>query len=207
MKKTILTSLLGLVFVATSLAQIDIIIVAAPGDPAWITDVEAKIESTGDINADFFNSGTGTPTLATLITYDAAFVFTDSNVSDPAGLGNILAQYIEGGFGVVDATFTPNVTIGGNWTNYQLYSGGGQSTGTNLMLGNVLEPQDLLVRNVSSFDGGTSSFHNTGGTVANGTTIVAEWSDGEPLIISQENVGPANVRRVFLNFYPPSEDA
>jgi len=40
-----------------------------------------------------------------------------------------------------------------------------------------------------------------------GATVVAEYTTGAPLIIRAENVGPANTRRVFLNFYPPSIDA
>lgn len=185
----------------------DVLIAASPGDPSWIMDVEAKIEAIGEHDVETFLVSGGTPTLAELQGYDAVFVFTDSGAQDPVAFGNVLAQYIEGGGAVVDATFTPNVPITGGFTAYELYSASGQSNGTNLMLGTINDPSDPMLLDVNSIDGGTASFHNTGGTVANGAFVVAEWSDASPFLIRQENVGPMNVRRAFINLYPPSIDA
>ncbi len=184
-----------------------VLIVGAPGNPDWILDVEAKIESTGSLSADTFLSSGGTPTIGQLQNYDAVFLFTDAGAADPAALGNVLEQYIDSGKPVVDATFTPNVAITGGFTQYELYSMSGQSNGANLGIGTILEPGDPILTDVTSFDGGTASFHNTGGTIAAGATVIAEYADGSPLIIRDDNVGPANTRRVFLNFYPPSIDA
>lgn len=183
-----------------------VLIVGSPGNPDWILDVEEKLEEAGNINADTFLSNAGTPTLAELNQYDAVYLFTDAGAADPVGLGNVLEQYIDGGSPVVDATFTPNVSITGGFTQYELYSMSGQSNGANLGIGTILEPGDPILTEVSTFDGGTASFHNTGGTIATGATVVAEYTDGSPLIIRAENVGPSNTRRVFLNFYPPSID-
>lgn len=184
-----------------------VLIVGAPGNPDWNLDVEEKIEETGTLSADIFLSSGGTPTLAQLMAYDAVYLFTDANAQDPVALGNVLEQYIDSGKPVVDATFTPNVEITGGFTQYELYSMSGQSNGANLGIGTILEPGDPILTDVSTFDGGTASFHNTGGTIAAGATVIAEYTDGSPLIIRAENVGPANTRRVFLNFYPPSIDA
>ncbi len=186
--------------------DISVLIAAAPGTSTWADDVEAKIESEGFADADIFLTNQGTPTLAELQSYDAVFVFTDAGVSDSEGFGNILAAYLEDGGAVVDATFTPNVSIDGDWTQYELYSDSGQSGGANLGIGTISDPSDPLLTNVVNFDGGTASFHNTGGTIASNAVVVAEYTTGAPLIIKQENVGPENVRRVFLNFYPPSID-
>jgi len=184
-----------------------ILIAASPGINSWIDDVEAKIEETNFFNADTFLTNDATPTLAELQQYDAVFVFTDAGVADSAGFGDVLEQYIDAGGPVVDATFTPNVNIAGGFVQYELYSNSGQSSGNNLGIGAILEPGDPILTNVTNFDGGTSSFHNTAGTVAAGATIIAEYTDGSPLLIRDENVGPANTRRVFVNFYPPSIDA
>lgn len=184
-----------------------VLIAGSPGADAWIDDVELKIEGEGFVDADTFLTNDGTPTLAELQAYDAVFIFTDTSVSDPEGFGDILGAYIDGGGAVVDATFTPNVEITGDWTQYELYSDSGQSNGANLGIGTIADPADALLTDVTTFDGGTASFHNTGGTIANGAVVVAEYTTGAPLIIKQENVGPLNVRRVFLNFYPPSIDA
>lgn len=184
-----------------------VLVVGSPGNPDWILDVEAKLEETAELNVDTFLSSGGTPTFAELQQYDAVFLFTDAGAADAVGLGNVLEQYIDSGSPVVDATFTPNVPISGGFTQYELYSAAGQSNGANLGIGTILEPNDPILTNVTTFDGGTASFHNTGGTVAAGATIIAEYTDGSPLLIRDENVGPANARRVFINFYPPSIDA
>lgn len=182
------------------------LILGANGDQAWLDDVEAKIDAEGFVAADNFNIQAGTPTLAELQNYQAVMVYTDFGAADPVALGDNLAAYLEGGGAVVDATFTGNVAITGDWTQYELYSNTTQSSGTVMTLGTIADPSDPLLTDVTSFNGGTSSFHNTNGTIASGAVVVAEQTDGEPLIIKQENVGPANTRRVFLNFYPPSID-
>ena len=184
-----------------------VLIVASPGNPDWIFDVEEKLEEVGTINADTFQSGSGTPTLSQLQNYDAVFLFTDAGAADPVALGDVLEDYIDSGKPVVDATFTANVQVTGGFTQYQLYSNSGQSTGTNLGFGTILEPNDPILTEVTTFDGGTASFHNTGGTIASGATVIAEYTDGSPLLMRASDVGPANTRRVFLNFYPPSIDA
>ncbi len=184
-----------------------VLIAGAPGNPDWILDVEAKLDDTGLVAADTFLTSTGTPTLAELQSYDAVLIFTDAGAADPIGFGDNLAQYIEGGGAVVDATFTANVPITGGFTTYALYSDSGQSNGTNLGLGTINDPTHPILADVTSFDGGTASFHNTGGTIAGGATVIAEYSTAAPFIIIEENVGPASARRAFLNFYPPSIDA
>ncbi|WP_299764827.1 T9SS type A sorting domain-containing protein [uncultured Dokdonia sp.] len=184
-----------------------VLIVGAPGNPDWIFDVRSKLEETGTLNADTFQSGSGTPTLTQLQNYDAVFLFTDAGAADPAALGDVLEDYINSGKPVVDATFTPNVSVTGGFTQYELYSNSGQSGGANLGIGTILEPSDPILTDVNTFDGGTASFHNTGGTIAAGATVIAEYTDGSPLLIRDSNVGPANTRRVFINFYPPSIDA
>ncbi|GAA0872836.1 hypothetical protein GCM10009117_19830 [Gangjinia marincola] len=191
--------------ISNPLGNKDILVVASPGTAAWGDDVVAKLESTGELDAEFFNSGSGTPTLAELNEYKTIYVFTDASPADPAALGNVLAQYIEGGKGVLDATFTANVPIAGNWSQYELYSASNQQS-DDADLGNILLSDDDLVENLNSF---TGTYRNTDGTLSANATVVAEYNDGDntPLIVKASNVGPQNVRRVFLNFYPPSSDA
>jgi hypothetical protein len=186
----------------------NVLIAGSPGNPDWLLDVEAQLEGTGNFSGvDTFLTSGGTPTLVELQSYDAVYLFTDAGAVDPVAFGNVLEQYIDGGGAVLDATFTPNVTITGGFTQYELYSTSGQSNGTNLGIGTIVVPNHPTLDGVNTFDGGTASFHNTGGTLAAGAIVVAEYTDGSPLIIVAENVGPSNVRRAFLNFYPPSIDA
>ncbi len=74
-------------------------------------DVRAKILGTGSFTSvDIFNARLGpfdgTPTLAQLQAYDAVFVWSALSFDDPTALGNVLADYVDGGGTVVQAMFT-----------------------------------------------------------------------------------------------------
>ena len=60
-----------------------------------------------------------------------------------------------------------------------------------------------ILKEVSDFSGGSAGFRNAV-TLAGEATVVANWTDGEPLVaISQKN----GSRVAALNFYAPSSDA
>ncbi|MEJ7682321.1 MAG: hypothetical protein WKG06_31620 [Segetibacter sp.] len=61
--------------------------------------------------------------------------------------------------------------------------------------------------NISTFDGGSNSFMGTSTTISPGAYRVADWDNEVPLIVAKDNVGPADAKRVDLNFYPPSSDS
>ena len=184
----------------------NVLVAGAPGDPNWINEVETTLESTGLIAADTYLLQSGTPTLSELNAYDAILLFTDTGSTNPTLFGDNLAQYLEAGGGVVDATFHPNVSgAQGNFSQYMLYIGGGQSQPGNVQIGSVYDSSHPIMDGVSSFNGGTASYYNSGGSVATGASVVADNSAGEPFIIVNDNVGPANAKRAFLNFYPPSD--
>src|SRR5579864_758669 len=91
----------------------------------------------------------------------------------------------------------------GTFADYVALEPQSQSEGSELTLGTVYEPTSPLMSGVNSFDGGTSSFHGTGSPNLNAVRV-ADWSDGEPLIIRRTINGN---RRVDLNFFPPSTDS
>lgn len=190
------------------LAQ-DVAVLGAPNTDSWNDDVVAKVAAAGT-----FSSVTGilasnvTPTLNELLNYDAVLVYSDSGgFLDRVALGDVLADYVDLGGTVVVAVFAFNSSSLG--IQGRLLTGGylpfnqnAQSGGSNLTLVPVIANHPLLA-GVGSFDGGSSSFH-TNTTVANGATLVAEWSNGQPLV-AQLAVGGGTV--IGLNFYPPSSDA
>src|SRR5579871_5364998 len=75
-------------------------------------DVQTKLMSTGlfstvdmyDVAPTPYGSGAN-PTLAQLENYQAIMVWTDFTPADATGLGNLMAQYDQAGFGVVNAMF------------------------------------------------------------------------------------------------------
>jgi hypothetical protein len=148
-----------------------------------------------------------TPTLATLLQYRSVLVYSDCDFVDNGDLGDVLADYVDHGGHLVVATFAFWVSSEGLGMGGRLSTGGylpltqgGQTSGTEMHLVHD-QPSSPLLAGVTSFDGGTSTYHNDPVSVATGAQLVAHWSgDGDPLIAVKGRV-------VGLNFYPPSSDA
>jgi len=189
--------------------QISAAIVAAPGSETWNNDVQAKLLATGRFTTvDVFFYVNGVPTLTQIEGYDAILAYTDYSIYTTE-VGNLLAEYIDNGGAVVTAVFsTASIPYGGAFASsgYQLILPSGQISGIQSM-GTVYDALHLVMENVNSFNGGSSSYRSSAATVASGCEVLADWTDGQPLVVIKENVGPASVRRVDLNFFPPSVDA
>lgn len=200
------------VLAGTAAAQIDVAICAAAGSNAsscQFTDVQAKLMSTGQFNSvaiiDVQAVGGGTPTLVQLQAYDALICWTNTTPADNHAWGDVLADYVDAGGGVVVAVFANSTTtstrfIGGRWQNgYEVLldqSGNSQGAAT---LGTVHIPAHPVMTGVTSFDGGTSSFRATGTALEVGATLIASWSDGKVLVAEG-----ANPKRIDLGMNPPS---
>lgn len=179
-----------------------------------LADVSKKVVLTGLVDtADEYNIYTGAlPTLSQLQAYDAVLVWGGTNLWSSQvsiDLGDLLADYVDGGGGVVVATFALG-SNGGYWMPQGRFAGdyyqciipaqnqvSGQAT-----LGTVHQPFHPIMQGVYTFDGGSSSYRidTTSHPEAN---LIAEWSDREPLIATRD-LGVA--RRADLNLYPPSSD-
>ena len=203
------------VFFGTTSHALASVLIAAPdfpGNSSWLNDVQAKIAGTGLISGsvDILNVGSSTPTLAQLQAYDAVLFFSDTSFANPTTFGNVLADYVDAGGGVVQATFSfwsTFIDIGGRWRaqNYDVWQPGGQSQRRNLTLGTIYDPSNPILAGVTSFNGGSSSYYNTVGSLNPGAVAVADWSNGVPLIAVNTSTFAGKI--AGLNFYPPSSDA
>jgi hypothetical protein len=193
-----------------SFAQVNVLVCGAPSTAEWNLDVQQKLQATNLFNSvEVFDIGIATPTLAYLQSFDAVLTYTDTDVLDGFTVGNLLAQYIDLGGGVVNATFAnASVPIGGNFntTPYQVVVPQGQTQDVMLTLGAV-DPCSPITEGINSFNGGTSSYRSTSNNLTPGSQVIANWSDDFWLVATKENVGPLSARRADLNFYPPSSDA
>ncbi|HEY6159639.1 MAG TPA: T9SS type A sorting domain-containing protein [Bacteroidia bacterium] len=187
----------------------NVLIAACPGNAGWNGDVKVKLMSTGQFsNVDIFDISAGNLTMAQLAAYDAVLVYTDMSPMSSTALGDTLAAYIDAGGGVVACVFyTTGIGIGGafNTPTYQCIIPSTQTQNVQLTLGTIHFPNHPLVQGVTSFNGGTSSYHSTSTTLSPGAYRVADWSDGSFLITAKNNVGPMGVNRVDLDFFPPSD--
>ncbi len=179
-------------------------------DAAYRDDVAAKLAGTGRFGQVLVHDLTAsTPSLADLQQVDAVLVFSDDPFADAVALGDALADYLDGGGGVVLATFS-------------FYDGGGYGiegrilddgylpldtdhygSGAQLLLVPDVAGHELL-DGVAYFTGGQASLHNRTLSVTPGATLVAHWDNGEPLLATWH---PTAGTVVALNVFPPSSDA
>lgn len=187
-------------------------VLAAEGNAGWNSDVTNKIASVGSLpRVDFFlvTAGNPVPTLAQLRSYQSVLVFSDSSFNDNVGMGNVLADYVDQGGGVVPATFVYWNSLGLSMQGrlatggYLPFTTGGQTNNAGLTLVKDL-PLHPLLDAVVSFNGGTSGYLNSPVNIAAGATLVAHWSTGQPLV-GAKDIPPG--RCAGLNFFPPSSDS
>jgi hypothetical protein len=153
-----------------------------------------------------YDAGTTTPTLAELQMFQSVLVFSETAFADPVALGDVLAAYFDSGGRVVLAMYTTTGTgtriqgkFGDPSMGYMLLdSAAGLSGPVDDTLGPVNDPENRLMRNVTTFSYTGSVKSN--GPVINGGVVVAEWASKVPLIVTGDMKGR---NRVDLNFYPP----
>jgi subtilisin-like proprotein convertase family protein len=174
-------------------------------------DVKAKLVATGlfdENNVDVYSAITPAPvpSLATLRQYNAILAYSNARFMDAAAFGNVLADYLDSGGGVVLATdaFSPDYGIAGRLQTagyLPLTMGSALFSPAHLSLAMDL-PGDPLLQSVRSLDSGANSFHNSV-SLGVGATLVAHWNNGSPLI-ARKQLGDSRI--VGLNFWPPSTD-
>lgn len=194
----------------------DIAILGA-SQQAGLDDVRAKVENAGSFSSvSTIRVVDQTPTLAGISDYDAVLVYSNalipnSGYDDPQALGNVLADYVDLGGGVVVASFSFDSDSGAGLQGRLAGEGylpftQAPDTGSEADLTLVpLADGHPLLFGVNSFNGGDGSYHNASIAFRAGADRVAEWSNGQPLIGALSPSGNGAV--VGLNFYPPSSDA
>ena len=99
--------------VGSGMAGPAVALLSALYDPAWTTEVKNRLLASGKFSAvGTFAVASMTPSLAQLSAYDAVFVFSDAPFFSRAGLGDVLADYVDTGRGVVLATFSFSTDYG-----------------------------------------------------------------------------------------------
>jgi hypothetical protein len=188
-----------------------VLVLAAENDVTWIEDVRQKIEDTNLFDViDSHNAYNSLISSTELMEYDAVLIFTDYPAVNASDLGDNLAAFIDNGGGVVEATFGGFEEITGNYTDYKVYDSSniiGNNSGTVRTLGTVSDNNHPIMSGVATFNGGSSSYYNTGILGVAGATTIAEYDNGEPLIIVKNEIGLKNVSGAYVNFYPPSSDS
>ncbi|MBL8863746.1 MAG: hypothetical protein JNK02_17285 [Planctomycetes bacterium] len=210
----VLVALVPLAAVARAGGLPDVLILAAAGtdtNAIAYADPRSRLVASGQFGSvDVVNAGATTPTLAQLQAYDAVLTWSNLNYQDHVGLGNVLADYVDAGGGVVTAVFanstlTASRFLAGRWLTggYEvIVTQGGTTTGA-ASLGTLHVPGHPILAGVSVFAGGSSSFRPTSTALTPGALRIADWSDGKTLVAQHGTLS----KRVDLGFYPPSSAA
>ncbi|OXA82004.1 hypothetical protein B0A65_01180, partial [Flavobacterium frigidimaris] len=172
------------------------------------SDVRQKLLSTNQFNSvDAININNSTPDLSTLQKYDAVLLYTFGSALNSVQLGNTLAQYIDGGGGVVDAAYEATFShiLGAYDTDvYRVLNTSYFEKHGQVSLGTIDLPSHPIMKDVTSFNGGTDIPRNDSNVLTPNSYVIARYNNNDLLVMAKENVGPLAVRRVCLNFFPPS---
>lgn len=200
---------------AMQMAKADVGVFGAPSQGDWNADVVSKITAAaggrlGNV-VDHRLCGysalcEATPTLAQLQAYRSVLIYSDASFQDSEGLGNVLADYVDGGGRVVVATFSLN-NEDSSAAMGRFESGGylpvtrGDQTGFSGGTLVAVDADSPILQGVSTFNGGDSGYAAKV-TLNPGAQLVASWNDADatPLIAVKGKV-------TAINFYPPSSDA
>jgi hypothetical protein len=164
------------------------------------SQLQAQILAEPGVTAvDLFDAFSGTPTLAQLQQYDIVFAFSNNGWFDAVAMGDVLADYQDGGGVVVVSTFAWDNRgpwlLQGRWVTggYSPYNSTSQTNFSNNMA-NITQPGHPLMQGVVSL----TAFYRNGVTLTGGAVSVADWTDGPPAVAYKINNGTT---AVGLNAY------
>jgi hypothetical protein len=178
-------------------------------DTATVTGpIRTSLLGTGQVtNVDIypFASSLPTPTLAELMMYDAVITWSNSSYADGAAMGNVLADYVDAGGGVVCAVYvvsstTANRSLTGRWQTggYDLIVQRSGTTTTATSLGTVHLPGHPVWANMTGLTGSTNYARSTTFDLTAHAVRIADWTDGRVLAATSSTFP----NRVDINLYP-----
>ncbi|KAJ3438440.1 pep-cterm sorting domain-containing protein [Anaeramoeba flamelloides] len=145
--------------------------------------------------------------------YDVAFVYSsDHNFYKPYKLGNMLAQYVEDGGGLVLCSINcldsdDEHQLYGRIISPQFLPFGKHSSISEqpCSIGQMVDSKHPILKKVKNFHGGEYSFRIKTKQVYRNSFVIARWEDGNILIA--EKTFPKNSsygRVIALNMWPPN---
>jgi uncharacterized repeat protein (TIGR02543 family) len=189
-----------------SRTQIGKVLILAAQELVVVNALRDKLDALGvfsevDVNAT--TAGLATPSLATLLEYDAVLFWTYYGVANATSMGDVLADYYDAGGRVVTAVYAlAGYQFAGRFgtaaNGYILISpAGSYSSCSGSTLGTVAEPASPLMEGVTSLSHTNPPCAQ--GAIVNGGITVASWTGGSPMVVR----GVVNGRnRVDLNLWP-----
>lgn len=184
-------------------------VIAGRTTSAGLEAARANLSGTGlfaQVDAFLLTSG-HIPSLSGLQRYDAVLYFVDHTTeefpSDPASVGNALADYVDAGGGVVIGNLSWDTSTSRDGLQGRIATSTYSPYNTPAPFGNggdliKLQPRHPIL-------GGVLALSATGGVIFNltltaGAERIANWASGTPAVATKQ---PTAGRVVGLNLYPP----
>jgi PKD repeat protein len=153
--------------------------------------LRAQLIAFGDLGAvDEFDAMSATPTLAQLQAYDVVVTWTDYTYADPTGMGNVLADYVDGGGRVIPMMFsmgTHGWQMGGRFMteNYTAVNGGNILFGTSCL--GTYDPTHPIMSDPTPITNVCDTYRLSGTYLTPGSTAIAMWQDGEIFVGAKDD--------------------
>lgn len=209
--------LAGLGASGQAMAQ-DVAVFGSPSLGACNIDVSDYIMCTGQFpSVKSYDVSFFTPTLADLQQYHAVLVYSDVPFADAEAFGDVLADYVEVGGGVVvgAGALSLSTGIGGRFADEYLpvtkavLSSAASNLTMSPLPGYAWEQGPTeghpVLYGLNLLDGGTASLIVTGSSPIPGAERIADWSNGQPGVVVYQPSDPTYGKIVALNLHPPSE--
>jgi hypothetical protein len=163
---------------------------------SYVTDVQTYLAAFSDLTIiDIIDVRSSTPSLATLLNYDTVLVWSDSIFFNPVALGDVLADYVDLGGGVVMATFSwygPSYDLEGRMmTDYSPFLPAASNLYTTANLG-TYDSSHPIMQGVTAI----SEYYRDDVTLATDAVQIAAWDDGVPFVATKGRV-------VGMTLFPP----
>ncbi len=211
---------MGLAFLAAApAAQAQSVgIYGAVSNPAFNLDVRDAMLCTQEFTeVQYYDVSTFTPDINHIQNFHSVLVYADKPFADPVAFGDVLAQYIEEGGGVVFAAGTFGhlhpiqgrvVTDGMMPVNPGTLVAPGGNLGIVIPIENQWLPGQVaghqLVYGADFVDLGVGSVHVDGASPVAGAESVATWTNGQEGIVAYEPGDSSWGGVVAANLFPPS---
>ncbi len=172
-----------------------VLLISSGGSPS---DIQSYLISYIPI-VDIFDALIGTPTLGQLSAYEAVIVMNDNAFFDPIALGNVLADYIDVGGGVVTTTasFATGFDLQGRFITdgYSPFiSGPGPLPGTNL---GTYDPTHPIMGGITTFFGDLL----VDPSLESGANLIASYDNGFECVATKGRVAALNIFVVTPGFW------
>ncbi|KAJ6255068.1 lute [Anaeramoeba flamelloides] len=199
--------------------KFEVLLMTTDSNKVHHQDVMNSISSVGNCRISFIDVSEIIPSFYELRRYDSIFLYSSIDpFLDPIKIGNILAEYVKDGGGLVICSYRALIKnalkykkaeLQGNifQQNFLPISKGELRKEARGFLGDILEPNHPIVDGVKEFNGGSLSYRINCQINYEGEPhylkVIAKWDDQKPLIVAKQ-LKPNYGKVVALNLWPVS---